>query len=205
MPDLSPSEKRGIANLVKDIESLGSNIIHSIAAAVDARDSAGSIHSQNVAKHAVAIGSMLGLSDRKLRQLRVAALLHDIGKIGIPDSILNSPDPLTEDEKLALRKHLELGANLVSQVPELVSSAPAIRHHHERFDGTGYPQGLKGDRIPLEARIIAVADAYTNLVVETADRRALTPQEALIELLQLVNTEFDPDVVNALAKAIEPE
>ena len=205
MPDLSPSEKRGIANLVKDIESLGSNIIHSIAAAVDARDSAGSIHSQNVAKHAVAIGSMLGLSDRKLRQLRVAALLHDIGKIGIPDSILNSPDPLTEDEKLALRKHLELGANLVSQVPELVSSAPAIRHHHERFDGTGYPQGLKGDRIPLEARIIAVADAYTNLVVETADRRALTPQEALRELLQLVNTEFDPDVVNALAKAIEPE
>ena len=205
MPDLSPSEKRGIANLVKDIESLGSNIVHSIAAAVDARDSADSIHSQNVAKNAVAIGGMLGLSDRKLRQLRVAALLHDIGKIGIPDSILNSPDPLTEEEKLVLRKHLELGANLVSQVPELAGSAPAIRHHQERFDGTGYPQGLKGDRIPLEARIIAVANAYTNLTVETADRRALTPQEALRELLQLVDTEFDPDVVAALGKVIGQE
>jgi diguanylate cyclase (GGDEF)-like protein len=204
MPDLSPSEKRGIANLVKDIESLGSNIVHSIAAAVDARDSADSIHSQNVAKNAVAIGGILGLSDRKLRQLRVAALLHDIGKIGIPDNILNSPDPLTEEEKQVLRKHLELGANMVSQVPELAGSAPAIRHYHERFDGTGYPQGLKGDRIPLEARIIAVADAYTNLTVATAIRRALTPQEALRELLQLVNTEFDPDVVNALGKVIEP-
>ena len=118
-------------------------------------------------------------------------------------------DPATLDEVMNMHVSYCIRQNLVevdyqgNAVPELAESAPAIRHYHERFDGTGYPQGLKGNLIPLEARIIAVADAYTNLTTETTSRRALTPQEALRELLQLVNTEFDPDVVNALGKTIE--
>ena len=111
-----------------------------------------------MAKYAAAIGKALELPSRQMCGLHIAALLHDIAKIGVPDTIVEKSEPLDEEEMEIMRKHPELGATIVSQIPELAQHAPAIRHHHERYDGSGYPSGLKDKHVPLKARIIPVAE-----------------------------------------------
>jgi len=183
-------------------EETGSSVstAYAMAAAVDAKTHSG--HSQNVAIHAVTIGEALGLSKRGIRHLRTAALLHDIGKARVPDIIVKKPAPLTEEEQRILGKHPELGAAIAGQIPDLDYCVPAIRHHHERYDGTGYPQGLKGEEIPIEARIIAVADAYDNMTAPVSNRQPLSPQQALEELRRHASTSFDPQVLLAFIKAM---
>jgi len=189
-----------IPDAADNVEELSLKAVYAMAAAVDGKTH--KAHSRNVARHAAATGEVLGLSNRKIRHLRTAAFLHDIGKARLPDSTVRKSTPLNEEEQQILRKHPELGASIISQVPELARCAPAIRHHHERYDGSGYPQGLKGEQIPVEASIIAVADAYDNMTTACSSRRTLSSQEALEEVRRRANTEFAPDVVRAFVNAM---
>ena len=178
------------------------NMAYAIVSAVDAKDRYTSIHSQNVAHYCVGIAKTMGLSGRKIEQIRIAGILHDIGKIGVPDDVVMKPGPLNEKEWQIMCRHPEIGANIISQIPGLSECALAIKHHHERFDGKGYPGGLKGDRIPLDARIIAVAEAYDNLTTPKPYRNVLQPREALEELKKNSSTQFDPVPLTAFIRLI---
>jgi diguanylate cyclase (GGDEF)-like protein/putative nucleotidyltransferase with HDIG domain len=186
----------------KHLKAVGLNKIYALAAGVDARDHYTYRHSRNVSKYAVDMGKTLGLSAVEIERLRIAGLLHDIGKIGISDSTIRKPGPLDEEEWKMMRKHSELGATIVSHMPELVDCAPAIRHHHEQYDGSGYPSGLKGEGIPLEARIIAIADAYDTITTPRSYRQMVSPQEALEELRSSANTQFDPLLVETFSRMV---
>ena len=185
------------------LEAASLNTVYALAAAVDARDHYTYGHSRNVSKYAVCMGKALGLSRRKLARLRIAGLLHDIGKIGLSDTIIRKPGPLDEAEWETMRKHSELGATIISHTLELANCVPAIHHHHERYDGGGYPDGLRGEDIPLEARIIALADAYDTMTTPRAYRETVSPKDALEELRRCANTQFDPDLVETFAAMVD--
>jgi len=184
------------------LQAAGPNKIYALAAGVDARDHYTYRHSRNVSKYAMDMGKALGLSAVEIERLRIAGLLHDIGKIGISDSIIRKSGPLDEKEWEMMRKHSELGATIASHMPELVDCAPAILHHHERYDGSGYPGGLKREDIPREARIIAIADAYDTMTTPRSYRQMVSPQEALEELKINANTQFDPLLVETFAQLV---
>lgn len=188
--------------VAEHLESASLNTIYALAAAVDARDHYTYGHSRKVSRYAVAMGEAVRLSKRRIEQLRIAALLHDIGKIGLSDSIIRKPGPLDEEEWEMMRKHSELGATIASHAPELADSAPAIRYHHEWWDGRGYPDGLKGEAIPLEARIIAIADAYDTMTTLRLYRDVVSQEEALEELRRCSGTQFDPELVEAFCRAM---
>jgi diguanylate cyclase (GGDEF)-like protein len=168
------------------------DMAYAMIMAVDAKDRFTSIHSQNVALYSVGMARIMGLSTRKIDQLRIAAILHDIGKIGIPDNVIMKPGPLNEDEWRIMRTHPEIGAGIIGQIPDLAECAHAIKHHHERYDGLGYPGKLKGDQIPLDARIISIAETYDNVTSPRPYRKSLSPREALEEIKRNSNTQFDP-------------
>jgi putative nucleotidyltransferase with HDIG domain len=176
--------------------------IYAIAATVDAKESYGYKHSMRVANIAEAIGNSIGLSEDELADLRGASLLHDIGKIGISDAILNKSDRLTPLELEIVKKHSIEGAKIVGQIRKISSLAPLIRHHHERYDGTGYPDGLKGQEIPLGSRIIGIADAYDTMVTPRSYRNVMSQSEALIELERCSVTQFDPEIIKVVSIAL---
>src|SRR5262249_42473805 len=151
------------------------------------------------------IGRELGLSQPELDLLGHAALFHDIGKLAIPDAILLKPDGLDESEWGLMREHSDEGARIIDRLGFLADAVPAIRHHHERFDGTGYPDRLRGEEIPLGARIIHVADALDSMLTSRTYRRALTPAQALAELAQGAGTQFCPRCVAALERILPQE
>ena len=140
----------------------------------------------------------------RVATIRAAGLLHDIGKLGIPDSILNKKTPLTDDEWKPIREHPELGVEILRHVIDLVYCLPAILHHHEHYDGSGYSSGLKGENIPTEARILAIADAYDAMTSLRPYRKQLSSQEAIDELKRCAGTHFDPELVNLFCKIVEP-
>ncbi len=199
---LTGTENDEVLQIIERVKEQGANFIYTIAAAVDARNPDSSRHSQNVAEYAVAMGKALGLSSRNVRQLRLSALIHDVGKICIPDNIINKTGQLDAEEWKIMKKHPEVGADIVSQIPELADCALAIRHHHERYNGSGYPSGLKGKEIPQEARIIGVAEAYDNMTTPRPYRQTLTLQGAIEELKRQINIEFDPETTISLIKAL---
>ena len=171
-----------------------------LAAAVDAREAYGFGHSIRVADIAEAIGKEVGSCD-ELADLRGGALLHDIGKIGIPEIILNKSEKLTPLEWEIVKKHSIEGAKIVSQIKKISNLAPVIRHHHERYDGTGYPDQLKGEEIPLASRIISIADAYDTMVIPRPWGKLKSGDEALAELELCSGTQFDPALVK-IAKTV---
>jgi len=177
--------------------------ISALATAVEAKDPYTSGHSEEVTQFAIAIAGKMGLSNDEIEDLRVAALLHDIGKIGIPDSVLNKPARLTSAEFLMIKAHPAIAAEIVGKIEALAHLVPSIRHHHERWDGTGYPDGLKGKEIPLGARILAVADGFEAMTSERPYRRARTEEEALAELEKGAGTQWDPQVVEVFVKTYE--
>src|SRR6266542_3704382 len=176
--------------------------MESLSATVDARDSYTAGHSRRVQQLALAIGRELGLSQAELDLLGHAALFHDIGKLAIPDAILLKPASLTEDEWSLMQSHAEEGARIIDRLGFLGDAVPAIRHHHERFDGTGYPDLLSGEEIPLGARIIHVADALDSMLTTRLYRAARPADEALAELRRAAGSQFCPRCVGALERVL---
>jgi len=177
------------------------------AQALDARDRYTESHSIRVAELAGRLGEHLDLGNRECEQLRTAGSLHDLGKIGVRDDILNKPGPLSDDEWDIMRRHPDIGADMIAQHSALAQVAPLIRHHHERWDGSGYPAGLKGDVIPFGARILAVADSFDTITGARLYRRSLmTPVEGVEDISRRAGHWYDPNVVDALRSlhGIEP-
>lgn len=174
--------------------------LESMVTAVDNKDSYTRRHSDEVTGYALAVAEALGLSEGSQRVVRVAGLLHDVGKIGIPDRILRKPGPLTAAEYDIVKGHPTLGETIVAAMPDLEEICAAVASHHERYDGTGYPQGLANGEIPLIGRILAVADAYSAMTTDRPYRRALTRQEAVAELRACAGTQFDPEIVAAFIR-----
>jgi len=173
--------------------------IRALAAAVDAKDRYTHDHSNRVSRLCVAMGGMMGIDNADtLREIELAGLLHDIGKIGISDTILLKSADLTHDEYELIKAHTRIGASIVRQVKGLQNVAEAILHHHERWDGQGYPKGLAGSAIPLMARMIAVADTYDSITSDRAYRKGADNGTAMQELHAHAGNQFDPEVVAAL-------
>jgi diguanylate cyclase (GGDEF)-like protein/putative nucleotidyltransferase with HDIG domain len=175
--------------------------VYALAATVDARDLFAQGHWQRVADVAETIGEAIGLPPGELADLRAAALLHDIGKVSIPDSVINKAEELTEHDWRILRQHCVEGARIVGRVKDLAELAPVIGHHHEHYDGTGYPDGLNGSDIPLGARIISIADAYDTMTTLRSYRDLISHEQACEELERGSGTQFDPELVQAFVRA----
>ena len=175
----------------------------SLNATVDAKDPYTAGHSQRVRRIAVAIGEELGLEPEQLDVLRFAGLFHDIGKIGVPDAILTKPARLTELEFEIVKRHPEDGARIVGRLQRMQATVPAILHHHERWDGTGYPQRLAGEEIPLEAAIVGLADAVDAMTTDRPYSSARTLAEATDEVILNSGTQFAPCVVDAFVALVE--
>ena len=176
--------------------------MESLSATVDARDSYTAGHSRRVQQLSLAIGRELALSQAELELLGYAALFHDIGKLGIPDAILLKPASLTSEEWVLMQRHAEEGARIIDRLGFLEDAVPAIRHHHERFDGTGYPDKISGDEIPLGARIIHVADALDSMLTTRIYRAARPVNEALTEVKDKSGSQFCPRCVSALERIL---
>jgi response regulator RpfG family c-di-GMP phosphodiesterase len=174
--------------------------LEALGSALDTRDVGTEAHSRRVHGYALAVARAYGLPEGALADLAHGVLLHDIGKIGIPDAILLKPDRLTAEEWAIMRRHPEIGARLIRDIPFLRGAIPIVRHHHERWDGAGYPAGLRGVEIPLGARIFAAVDAFDAMTVDRPYSRAISFEEARAELRRSAGTHLDPDVVDAFMR-----
>jgi putative nucleotidyltransferase with HDIG domain len=181
----------------RELEQSLLDTIETLNAAVEARDPYTAGHSQRVRRVALAVGRAMALPVDRLGALGTAALFHDIGKIGMPDSILTKTDLLTRDERAVMREHVTRGADIVAKFPLFRSAIPAIRHHHERWDGVGYPDGLAGDDIPLEAAVIGLADAWDAMTTDRPYAPAQTLNEAMMQVRAGRGKQFSPAVVDA--------
>jgi len=186
-----------VVRLYEEAKELCFSITQALVMAIEAKDSYTAGHSMRVTGIAENIGQKLGFSQEQLERLRKAALLHDIGKIGIPEKILNKPGKLLPEEYREIQNHPEIGLEIIKPIEQMRDIFEIIYHHHEKYDGTGYPGGLKGEEIPLEARVLAVADAYEAMTSDRAYRKALTKKEAVSEILKQKGQQFDPKVVEA--------
>ena len=191
-----------VAEAEAHTEAAYTGAIRALAAALDARDPYTAGHSDRVSVLSVAIGRGLSLPPDDLEVLRLGALLHDIGKIGVPDDVLRKPGALTPEEFDIIKQHPVLGARILQSVPFLAKHIPIVELHHERPDGRGYPDGLRGDEIPRPARIVHVADAYDAMTSARAYRAARPPGDALRELWRCAGSEFHAEIVAALATAL---
>lgn len=179
------------------------NAIKALAAAVDAKDHYTHGHSNKVMAYAAMIAKELGLSEKEVEKIKYGALLHDVGKIGISETVLNKPSKLTPKEFDTIAMHPILGVSIVQNIESLKDLIPIILYHHERYSGGGYPEGIAGNSIPLGARIVGVADSWDVMTSDRAYRKALPLDVAIAELKKCSGTQFDPEVVNALMRALE--
>ena len=169
--------------------------IQALAAAVDAKDPYTQGHSQRVARYAVALAERAGMTDDEVALVHMTGTLHDVGKIGVPDAILKKPGRLDDEERQIMETHPALGEVIVRKAPKLVAALPGVRHHHERWDGGGYPDGLAGERIPRLARILALADTFDAMTSDRPYRKGLSWETAMSEVARGSGTQFDPDLV----------
>ncbi len=179
------------------------NTLKALAATIDAKDPYTFGHSERVRKYALLGGIALSMSSAELEALEAAAILHDIGKIGIPDSLLSKSCNLTYKERQLIHQHPKVGANIVKDIPFLREARLLILHHHERYDGTGYPDGLEGDTIPIGARLLAVVDAFDAITTARSYRPAISMNRGLDELKRGCGTQFCPVAVHAFTAALE--
>ncbi|MEJ2352129.1 MAG: HD-GYP domain-containing protein [Anaerolineales bacterium] len=188
----------------KEITRLNESLLEALAEVIDMRDPYVLGHSKHVTRYAVMIAQRLRLPAERVELIRKASLLHDIGKLGIPDRILLKPSRLSSEEFEVMKAHTTLGSGLLETSNGLSNLIPIVRHHHEWYDGGGYPDGLKGKNIPLEARIVSLADAVEAMASDRPYRRALAPDEILLEIQRSAGTQFDPDIVKVFVEAVGP-
>lgn len=191
------------ARLVLDLENLFIDTVRTIVSALDAKDRYTSGHSERVCALSLLIGRRLGLTTRDLEVVKLASLLHDIGKIGIPERILTLPGKLSVEEFEIMKAHPVLGAEMIRNIRKLDPVVAGIRYHHENWDGSGYPEGLKGDQIPLGARIIRVADSYDAMTSNRSYRQGLEPAKVRAEFENHSGSQFDPGVLRVFLEALE--
>jgi putative nucleotidyltransferase with HDIG domain len=187
-------------NRFVEMREMFTQTIGALAGAVDKRDPYTSAHSLRVKMIAVDIGREMNVNEQELEALEWGGLLHDVGKIGVPDHVLLKADRLTRDERMLMNAHPVLGAQIIAPVTKLAPELPIIRHHHEWYNGSGYPDRLIGDEIPKLARILHVADAFEAMTADRPYRKALSVDQALAELRKFAGVQFDPEIVDAFVK-----
>ncbi len=184
-----------LAATLKELQETYRTTLEALGSALETRDVGTEAHSRRVLDYSLAIARILGVPERELKDIEYGVLLHDFGKIGIPDAILLKPGPLTPEEWKIMRTHPELGRRLTERIPFLRGAASIVYHHHERWDGTGYPVGLKGEEIPLGARIFAVTDAFDAMTFNRPYSRAVSFEAAKAEIRRCAGSQFDPRAV----------
>lgn len=179
------------------------SVLDGLVTTVDKKDHYTRRHSDDVTELAVVLASKIGLSVETQRSVRMAGLLHDIGKVGVPDHILRKPAELNDEERKVVRNHVTLGELIIQGIPNQAEVVGAVSSHHERYDGKGYPRGLRGENIPLLGRILSVTDAYSAMTTDRPYRKALPVGEAKAELCRVAGTQLDPELVDAFLDALE--
>jgi HD-GYP domain-containing protein (c-di-GMP phosphodiesterase class II) len=198
-------ESLRVKQLEEQVAALRNSVICAFNQLLDLKDLNTGVHSTRLAEWGMRVGQELGLEEAELQNLEVAALLHDIGKVGIPDSILRKPERLDPDEYALMKKHSEYGWAVLRMLPGFERAALDILHHHESFDGKGYPAGLKGTEIPIVSRIVCVIDAFDAMVSSRPYRRGLPFTEAVRRLNEASGTQFDSAVVRSFLSFAEAE
>jgi len=193
------------SDLYYDLERLLINVVKSLVYTIEAKDVYTRGHSERVSRRCLQLADHLGLKSKEKKALQLAALLHDIGKIGTPENILNKPGSLDHEEISRIREHPQNGYNILKPLEELSESLPGILHHHEHYDGGGYPVGLKGEEIPFQARLIAVADVYDAFTTERAYRAPISPAEALAIMEKQAGKHLDPYCVAVFKEVVDQE
>jgi HD-GYP domain-containing protein (c-di-GMP phosphodiesterase class II) len=193
------------SDLYRDLERFVINMVKSLVYAIEAKDDYTRGHSERVCRYSLLMADKLGLDEEAKKVLQWASILHDSGKIGIPEAILNKPWRLADEEYQIVMNHPKKGHTILEPLEQLSSSLPGMLHHHERYDGKGYPRGLKGKDIPLEARIIAVADTFDAITSDRAYRPAKSPEEALKEIEKVAGTQLDPELVEVFKKVFKED
>jgi HD-GYP domain-containing protein (c-di-GMP phosphodiesterase class II) len=198
---LSHRLNSGPAQHAQDLRASYDSIVSVLCAALDLRDNVTTGHARRLSEIASVVAWQMGLRKEQLRQIEKAAILHDIGKIGVADAVLSKAGPLDDSEWTEMKRHPELGYQILSRIDFLRDAADVVFAHHERHDGDGYPRGLKGAEIPIGAQIFAVADAYDAMTTHRPYRRAFPHRRAVDEIVRNAGTQFDPDVVRAFLEA----
>jgi len=193
---------RRLRQALRQNQELFLETIRTLAAAIDAKDPYTRGHSERVSSYSMAIAKHLGLSTEEVFRVRTAAILHDVGKLGIRDEILLKPGGLDEQEYAEMRRHPEIGSQIMAPIRMLKDIIPGIRNHHETWEGTGYPDGLRGEEIPLVARIIGVADTFDAMTTNRPYQKAMSLEYVMARLRTLAGSRFDPRVIEALSKAV---
>jgi HD-GYP domain-containing protein (c-di-GMP phosphodiesterase class II) len=179
------------------------NSVRMLAAAIDAKDPYTRGHSERVARYSIAIGKNMKLPEKEMRNLRISALLHDVGKIGIDDRILRKPGALSDDEFEVMKGHPAKGAAIMSGVAQLIDIIPGMKYHHEKWGGGGYPEGLEGEEIPMQARIVAIADTFDAMTTNRPYQKAMELAYVVDKIKSFAGTRFDPRVVDAFVQAVK--
>ncbi len=203
MSALITSQRDRLGRYAQDLEEAYVSTVRVLAAAIDARDTYTLGHSTRVAELSVELGREIGLSKTELEDIEIACLFHDVGKIKIPDSILLKRGKLDIAEQRKMMRHPEYGTEILSKAPSLFKYIPAVRHHHEWYDGSGYPDGISGDKIPVAAAIMSLADMYDAMTSDRPYQNALTGEEARKEILSLAGKQFHPDLTLRFINLLE--
>lgn len=196
-------QKDKLSKYAQDLEESYVSTVRVLAAAIDARDAYTHGHSTRVSQLSVDIAREMGFEPERIEEIEIACLFHDVGKIKMPDSILHKEGRLDPAERREMMRHPEFGAEILTKAQSLFKYIPAVRHHHERFDGDGYPDGLEGDRIPVTAAIVSLADAYDAMTSDRPYRVAMTREEAVARIIQSSGRQFDPAIVEVFLRVLE--
>lgn len=191
--------------LYMDMKNIHLSTIETLSKTIEAKDPYTSGHANRVMEYSVLLAEEYGLSESKIQKIRTAAVLHDIGKIAINDNILKKATGLTSEEYAEIKKHPSVGADIISNMDLFKDIKGIVKYHHERYDGKGYPDGLKGEEIPIEACILAIADSYDAMTTDRPYRKALDKEVALEEILSNTGTQFHPELARIFVKKIREQ